>query len=58
MNVHLKCYAESAVKRKRILYRAGEVRAVYFEEWEIELKSKQVALQVEKTAYASLVCFV
>ena len=32
MNVHLKCYAESAVKRKRILYRAGEVRAVYFEE--------------------------
>lgn len=42
MNVHLKCYAESAVKRKRILYRAGEVRAVYFEDWEIELKSKQV----------------
>ena len=28
--------------RERILYRAGEVRAVYFEEWEIELKSKQV----------------
>lgn len=29
---HLKCYAESAVKRKRI-YRAGEVWAVYFEDW-------------------------